>query len=190
MTPAWCGHASETSPRRTTGGIRSYSAMLVEKAAAGLEIPVITWRQGQVLGLGELLRIGDHADGGHRVSRHGRLARCSLRNGGLAFRNLFRLGGVAPPGCFGAARNASRTKRPARPAPGALGFGGRHLQAHRAARSFRKNRDQLAGLGGMPSITALKSALPVTTASSCISHSAVVPGSTSAGAAPLRSSNS
>ncbi len=41
----------------------------------------------------------------------------------------------------------------------------------------------------MASITRRWSALPVTTASSCISHSAVVPGSTSAGAASRNSSN-
>ena len=41
----------------------------------------------------------------------------------------------------------------------------------------------------MASITRRWSALPVTTASSCISHSAVVPGSTSAGAASRNTSN-
>ena len=66
----------------------------------------------------------------------------------LPFETCFGLEDVAPPGCFGAGGDVSRTKRPARPAPGALSLGGWRLQAHRAARSFRKNRDQLVRLGG------------------------------------------
>ena len=131
------GHASGS--RRSPDEI--HLAMVVEKASAGLEIAVITGRQGHVPGLGELLGIGDHADRGHRA--FGRGGRARLGIGGLAFRNPFHFGGRAPRGCFDAGVAMSRTKRPAQSAPSALIFRVRRLQAHRVARSSPENRDQL-----------------------------------------------
>ena len=123
------GESLQSGSLRTPDEIAHPLAMLVEKAAAGLKIAVITGRQGQVLGLGELLGIGDHADSRRRAFGRGGRARRRLGIGGFAFRDPFQLGG--------------------RSAAGTLWRRSRH-QPNEATRAIRAERAQL--LGATPAV--------------------------------------
>jgi hypothetical protein len=57
-------HGSLLAKIAAIAGSAQDLSMLVEKAAAGAEIPLIARRQGQVPGFRELLRVGDHAGSG------------------------------------------------------------------------------------------------------------------------------